>query len=179
MRKVLSAAIVTLIALGLSGCFVSDKPLFDTKSAAYPFADGTHYIQYFTDDKGGWKEHGRGTVTIKDGWYFAVNKGEHADGMYFLLMAWGRNYLAEIKTENDKKQTMYMYGVLSPGGGGFLEYGAECSKFDPASLQKKGLITYKPGEEDNCHPTSLAALKTLMGTVLAKAKPDNKYVVVK
>ena len=180
MRNVLSAAIVSLSALLLSGCFITDKPIFDAKSAAYPFADGARYTQYLARDKGEWSDDGHGTIALKDGWYIATTTGKDADVMTFMLLPWGKNYIAEIKTQNDKKQTVYMYGALSPGEGGFLEYGVECNKFNPAALQKKGLITYKAGEEDNCHPTSLEALKTLMQMVMAsKPKPDNKYVITK
>lgn len=182
MRKLVSTVIVSLAAVFLlSGCFVTDTPLFDAKSAAHPFPAGTKYLQYFANGKGGWDADAHGTIAMKDGWYVAtsMSKDKSPDTMTFLLMAWGPNYLAEIKTQNDKKQTIYMYGVLTPTAGGFLEYGAECSKYDPASLQKKGLITYPPGQEDNCHPTSVQALKTLMQMVLAKAKADNKYVIVK
>ncbi len=179
MRNLLSAAVASLAALLLSGCFVSDKPIFNAKTAAHPFPAGTKYVQYHSDDKG-WSEDARGVVAIKNGWYIITSKGKDADVMTFLLLPWGKNYIAEIKTENDKKKVMYMYGVLTPTADGFLEYGAECSKFDPAALQKKGLITYKTGEEDACHPTSLEALKTLMQIVLASnPTADNKYVIVK
>ena len=179
MKNIFAAAAL-LSSFALAGCFVSEKPLFDANSAAHPIAAGTHYIQYF-DEGGGWKEQGRGTLSMKDGWYDAVNKGEEKDDVSFMLLPWGKNFIAMNRLPNDKGQIVYGYAILQPIPGGYLEYAPDCNNFGGGpGLKKKGLVDYKPGQEDACAPVSIAALQTLMQMVLdSKAKPDNKYVVVK
>jgi len=169
-----------LAALSLSGCFGTEKPLFDVKSAVYPFPAGAHYIQYF-DEGSGFKEYGRGTVSLKDGWYVAVNKGQEDDTVTFMLKPWGKNFIVMNRVPNGKGQTVYVYGIVQPGEGGYLEYGADCTAIGGgAALKRKGLVDFKPGAEGQCMPTSEAALETLMQTYLAShAKPDNKYVLAK
>jgi hypothetical protein len=178
--RTLVAATALLSSLALAGCFVTEKPLIDVKSAAHPIAAGTHYIQYF-DNGQGWKEHGRGVVSIKDGWYDAVNKGEEKDDVPFVLAPWGKNFIAMNRLPNDKGQTVYGYAILQPIPGGYLEYAPDCANFGGGdALKKKKLVNYRLGQDDACAPVSMAALQTLMQMVLdSKAMPDNKYVVVK
>jgi len=176
MRKI---AIALLCALALSGCFETKTPLFDTKDAVYPIVSGAHYLQYMSSSKGGWTEQGRGVITLDHGWYVATSKNDN-DTIKFLLKPWGKNYLAVAQGEDNDKHLTYLYGVMRPGDGAFYEYGPECHDFAPHELQKRGLVTLTPGDDDNCAPVSLDALQTIMQMVLdAHAKPANKYVLVK
>lgn len=176
MRRI---AIALLCALALSGCFETQTPLFDTKDAIYPIKSGRHYIQYLPDKKGGWTEQGRGVITLDHGWYVAKSKDDN-DTIKFLLKRWGKNYLVVAQSEGDEKHPAYLYGVMQPSGRAFYEYGPQCRDFNPQALQKQGLVTPAPGDEDNCTPVNLAALETIMQMVLdAKTKPDNKYMLVK
>jgi len=175
MRRI---AMALLGALALGGCFETKTPLFDTKDAVYPIATDAHYIQYLSG-KRGWTEQGSGTITLDHGWYVAKSKDDN-DTIRFLLKPWGKNYLAVAQGEDNDKHLTYLYGVMRPEDGAFYEYGPECHDFDPHALQKRGLVTLTPGDDDNCAPVSLNALQTIMQMVLdTHAKPDNKYVIVK
>ncbi|HEY5236795.1 MAG TPA: hypothetical protein VIJ62_00320 [Rhizomicrobium sp.] len=175
MRRI---AIVLLCALALSGCFQTTTPLFGTKDAVYPIASGTHYVQYMLN-KGSWKEQARGTITLDHGWYVARSKDDN-DTIRFLLKQWGKNYLAVAQDEDNDKQPTYLYGVMRPANGAFYEYGPQCRDFDPHALQKRGIVTLKPRDEENCAPVSVDALQTIMQMVLdSSAKPDEKYVLLK
>jgi hypothetical protein len=180
MTNKFAMTLALLAALSLSGCFGTEKPLFDAKSAVYPFPAGTHYIQYF-DEGSGFKEYGRGTLSIKDGWYDAVNKDAESDDVAFMLKPWGKNYIVVNRVPNGKGQTVYVYGIVQPGEGGFLEYAPDCTALGGGpALKKKGLVDFKPGAEGQCIPASEAALETLMQMYLAShAKPDNKYILAK
>ena len=179
MKKIFAAAAL-LSTFALAGCFGTEKPLFDAKGAVYPFTAGTHYVQYF-DDGTGWKEYERGTLTLQDGWYHTIATSPKPDDVPLMLKAWGKNFIVINRVPNDKGQMVYLYGILQPGQGSYVEYGPDCNNFGGGpALKKKGLVDFKPGQEDACAPTSMAALQTLMQMVLdSKAKPDNKYVVVK
>ena len=179
MRKLYLACASMLLAFAVSGCFGTQKPLFDAKSAVYPIPNGAHYIQYF-DEGSGFKEYARGTIALKDGWYVATNKAPKTEVITFMLKQWGKNYLAINKSQDDKGALIYVYGILKPDAGAFFEYGPECNKLGAEALKKKGLVTYKPGQEDACAPVSVEALGTVMQMILdTKAQPDNKYVLVK
>lgn len=182
MKTLLSVFGIVLLTLALGGCYVSKQPLFDRKDAVYPFADGTRYIEY-TQSGGAWNEYARGTLTINNGWYVATNKGQEKDAVKFLMRPWGKNYLGVATGANAKAGENhlynYLYGILRPQSGEFLEYGPECRTLGVDALRKKGLVTVSLDHAEDCVPVSLAALGTIMQMVLdSQAKPNAKYVIV-
>ncbi len=117
---------------------------------------------------------------IKDGWYVATNSPPSSDVITFLLKPWGKNYLTVNKSQDNKGAVIYVYGILKPDSGAFFEFEPECNTLGAEALKKKGLVTYKPGQEDACAPESAEALATIVQMILdTHPKPDNKYVVVK
>jgi hypothetical protein len=174
-------AIALLCALALSGCFESETPLFGTKDAVYPIASGSHLIAYSFSDKTGWKEDGRGSIAIANGWYILKSDDpKEKDTSGFILKQLGNKYIAMFGDTSSDKHSFYTYGLMWREGAALYEYLPACKDYGPQALKKRGLVRITNEASVACEPVNLKALETIMQRVLdTHPKSDSKFVIVK
>jgi hypothetical protein len=163
-------ALLTGIALGLSGCLVSQDPLVAPGEAAFPLADLASAERLRPKGETDW-EHDDNEAARRTGSSYIVT---HEDGeeMELTLKRIAQNtFIAQSKT----KEGEYIYGLLVFGPDRIYEYGVDCPDFNAEEAQRYGIVSSK--DSDDCTVSSVEGLAAGYLAYLKKGhKPSGVYV---
>jgi hypothetical protein len=142
-------ALLAVLALGLSGCLVSEGPLIAPGDAAFPLPDRASAERFtFGDDKK-WAHQANDTA-YRAGSGYVVTR-EDGDEMEMTLKHIAQNtFIAQVKNGDGG----YMYGLLVFQGNTIYEYAPDCEDFTEVEKQRFGLVK----KDDDCTVTSVQGL---------------------
>ncbi len=171
--------ILTSTTLLLSGCFISDKPLFSPADAEQPLADGTKLAAFALDSDGKRKEDGPQTVTLKhieNGYLVSPSDDEPFRVLFDDI---GDRYFIGVASDEDPTKSP-LYGLFHQTGTSWFAYLPVCSDFrDLAKAQGKSLKDFHIADaESDCRFTSYEDLKSALMFLAAHGKPSTEYVTV-
>ncbi|MFN0262826.1 hypothetical protein ACKTEK_03010 [Tepidamorphus sp. 3E244] len=161
-----------VLALFLSGCILSEGPLFDTADAVTPLEPGRYEARERADD-GTFKPTGKAvTLTLAGTTYTMSEEGqdpvpftlyEEADGL-FVAMA------------HDPDEPEAGYAPLRIEGGEIVFWAAVCEVAEDNGV----LANYPQIENDglSCTLPDKDTLVAFLGAYAATAQPDFRYVLV-
>lgn len=166
-----SIALLAVLAVGLSGCLVSEDPIITSGEAAFPLPDRVSAERLKPGENGGW-QHDADETAYRSGTGYVVTH-EGGDEMELTLKRIAQNtFIAQTKSGDGG----FMYGLLVFQGNTIYEYGIDCDDFSPSELQRYGLL--KKDDGDDCTVTSAQGLAAGYLAQLQKGKnPNGAYVL--
>ena len=169
-RAVRDAALAAALALGLSGCLVSEDPLVTAGEAAFPLPDRVNAERFKVGENGGW-EHDANESAYRSGSGYVV-RHEDGDEMELTLERIAQNtFIAQTKSSDGG----YMYGLLVFQGNTIYEYAIDCDDFSASEQQRYGLVKK---DESDCTVTSTRGLAAGYLAQLQKGRnPSGSYVL--
>jgi hypothetical protein len=162
-------ALLAALALGLSGCLVSQFPIIAPGEAAFPLADRVSAERFKPGDNNNW-EHDTNESAYRAGAGYVVTH-ENGEEMELTLKRIAQNtFIAQTKG----KEGGYLYGLLVSEGNTIYEYAIDCDDFSPEEQQRYGLVK----QDDDCSVTSVQGLAAGYLAQLQKSgKPSGAYVL--
>jgi hypothetical protein len=162
-------ALLAALALGLSGCLVSQFPIIAPGEAAFPLADRVSAERFKPGENNSW-EHDANESAYRAGAGYVVTH-ENGDEMELTLKRIAQNtFIAQTK----EKEGDYLYGLLVFEGNTIYEYAIDCDDFSLAEQQQYGLVK----KDDDCSVTSAQGLAAGYLAQLQKgSKPSGAYVL--
>ncbi len=159
------------IALGLSGCLVSQDPLIAPSEAAFPLPDRMTAERFKPGESGGW-EHDTNESAYRAGSSYIVTH-EDGDEMELTFERIAPNtFIAQTKS----KDSGYMYGLLVFEPDRIYEYAVDCADFTAEEAQRYGLVAVN--DSDDCAASSAQGLADGYLAQLKKGrKPSGLYVL--
>jgi len=161
--------LLAVLALGLSGCLVSEGPLIAPSEAAFPLPDHATAERFKPGESGGWEHDTNESAYRADTSYIVTH--EDGDEMELTLKRIAQNtFIAQTKG----KEGGYLYGLLVFEGNTIYEYAIDCDDFSPTEQQRYGLVK----KDDDCSVTSAQGLAAGYLAQLQKGgKPSGTYVL--
>jgi hypothetical protein len=134
----IAAVLALALSVLLSGCFVSEKPMFSAASAVRPLEAGRYALfdQYSDKDKP--SEYMEVKLRGDGGYDFINDKGE-ATPVSLHAIAGGMHVLQAYEAKKDSQKKGYGYALLKVSGREALVYIAECDKQDRKRLIARGV----------------------------------------
>lgn len=162
--------LLAALALGLGGCLVSEAPLIAPGEAAFPLPDRTSAERFKPKGDSDW-EHDANESAYRAGSSYVVTH-EDGDEMELTLKRIAPDtFIAQTKS----KDSGYLYGLLVFKGNEIYEYAVDCTDFEPAELQRYGIVK---NDSDDCTVTSAQGLADGYLAYLQKGKrPNGAYVL--
>lgn len=171
--------ILTSAVLLLSGCFISEKPLFSGKDAEQPLAEETKLAAFSLDNKGKRKKDGPQIVTLKrvEAGYLVTPVNDEPFSVLFDDI--GDGYFVGLASEKDTAKPP-LYGLFHKMGASWFAYLPVCSDFrDTAKANGKSLKDFHTEESgSDCRFNSYADLKAALIFLAAHSQPATEYVTV-
>jgi hypothetical protein len=162
----------TILAVALSGCFVSDKPLLGPEAASFPLPDAAKFTSV---NSAGIKT--QGSVTRVGNGYRRLD-AQGGNPRMLLFHALGNNrYIVQQETPNNSPR--YAYDVAEINGDTFVVKNWKCNRFVVASnfgrFSKVDESTN--ASEPNCYVVDLPALKAIFETMVDKPSEHVRYTL--
>ncbi|HLJ22183.1 MAG TPA: hypothetical protein VKU84_18390 [Stellaceae bacterium] len=164
-------ALLAVLALGLSGCLVSEGPLVAPGEAAFPLPDRASAERLSPNsDNTGW-QHQANDSAYRSGSAYIVKRENSDDEMELTLKRIAENtFIAQTKGGEGG----YLYGLLVFQGNTIYEYDVDCDDFDEGEARRYGLVK----KDEDCTVTSAQGLAAGYLAQLQKGrKPDTAYVL--
>jgi hypothetical protein len=171
-----------MVALALTGCFVSAAPLITPATADYPLPSQAR-VQKYHWVGGGWHLAESAELVRADG-YYALQLA-NGDERFLLKRIAAGKFIAQEESP-DHKETRFQYALLVVDGGRIAEYvfshslsdrqDDECAALTPADKRHFGIVDTSEGD---CAVTSADGLRDLFLKLLETAeRPRFLYIVV-
>jgi hypothetical protein len=168
-----------LLALGLSGCYVSKQPFITAANADYPLKDGARFAAFLPRGKDWRPDKGRTVRRIGDHYVYA-NDGETEQSPPFLFKRIARNrYVAQMSDSSDpRKVTEFYYQLIVFDGTTAIQYQATCNP-RPEWLTRGLIEKTEDTSTERCLFSSLDKLATVLQEAAKNAAPEAKFVLKK
>ncbi len=154
---------ILALALGLSGCLVSEEPLVAPGEAAFPLPDRASAERFHPDGNNGWAHEANDTA-YRAGAAYIVTR-ENGDEMEMTLKRIAQDtFIAQAKGSDGG----YLYGFLVFKGSTIYEYAPDCEDFDAGEMQRYGIV--KKSDGDDCTVSSAQGLAAAYLDYLRKGK---------
>lgn len=175
MPRVFRLSVLGLLALALSGCFVSKTALIQPDQAAHIFDGKTAYTRSSLGDDGQtWVEDEKGSVSKVDGGYVAHADDEKDDAPIVLRQAFGDFYVAQQAGSDE-----FYYDLARIEGDRLYLYHFTCGDEDQRHVNA-GVIDSLSGKGDDlsCNVSDFAKLvEVFKARFDAGALPKSLYVI--
>lgn len=163
-------ALPLALALGLSGCLVSQAPLIAPGEAAFPLPDGARAEHLICGSEGACEVQGESTARRSSTGYVLKIEGQDDEGEFLLKPISQTAFIAQAKTEEG-----YLYGLLVFDSRTINQYDVECQDFSGDELQRYGL---SPKEGKDCTVASIDGLASAYLAFLKRSpKPSEAYIL--
>ncbi|MFZ3034573.1 MAG: hypothetical protein WA138_11245 [Parvibaculum sp.] len=170
--------ILLAVAVLLSGCFVSTKPLFVPTDADMPLANGARLMSFSLDEKGArtTETPSHITATRKAHSYIFTPDDDEALGAMFDDI--GQGYFVGLTIEDDPGNPP-LYGLFHRIGDRWFAYSPVCSDFKKlAGTHGKSLADFHIATSGgDCQFTSYDDLKNALMFLAAYSHPETEYVI--
>jgi len=179
LRLVGSALPVLILALSLTGCFLSKAQLITPQTADYPIVSGTHFDSFArrgTD----WRPLPEGRTIHRHGDYYVyINDNSDRTSVPFLLMkiSPGRYIVQATDTSNFENVSEYYYFLMDFDGIEAIQHSGSC--WPRQAWIDEGVISQMERTSTNtrCRFTDLDSLTTVLEAASGYTAPEGKYVL--
>lgn len=175
MPRVFRLSIMGLLALALSGCFVSKTALIQPDQAAHIFDGKTAYTRSSLGDDGqSWVEDEKGSVSKVDGGYAAHSGDDTDDAPIMLRRAFDDFYVAQQAGSDE-----FYYDLAQIEGDRLYLYHFTCGDEDQRHVNA-GVIDSLSGKGDDlrCNVSDFGKLVQVFKARLdTGALPKSLYVI--
>ena len=163
-------ALMAALALGLSGCLVSEGPLIAPGDAAFPLPDRVSAERFKPGESGGW-EHDTNESAYRAGASYIVTHEDGAELELTLERIAPNTFIAQTKGDDGG----YLYGLIVFQGNTIYEYAIDCDAFDTSEMQRYGLVKK---DDSDCTVTSSEGLSASYLAQLQKGqKPSGSHML--
>ncbi len=169
-RKLLAAA----CALALSGCVLSEQPLFDPSTALTPAPAGRYEQQEMRD--GRWTKLRAGMLR-RVGRAYEWKPDDNAAAVRFMVFEAGSNAFTLYAGITDAGKTKHYYALIKPSADGYLFYQPLCSDFTKLRL-RAGLLPVKIVDGE-CYFADNAALSAALVAHAEAIPAEFRYVPIR
>jgi len=179
LRLARTALPVLVLALSLTGCFLSKAPLITPETADYPIESGSHFDSFArrgTD----WRPLPEGRTVHRQGDYYVyINDNSDRTSVPFLLMqiSPGRYILQANDTSNFERVSEYYYFLVDFDGVEAIQHSGSC--WPRQEWIDEGIITQieRTSMNTRCHFANLDNLTTVLEAASGYRAPEEKYVL--
>ena len=165
-------AICVTLALGLSGCLVSEGPLISPSEAAFPLADRVSAERFSpSSDNNGWTHQAYDSAYRSGSTYVVKREGSEDETVLTFKRIAPNTFIAQT----GGNEAGYMYGLVVLKGDTLYEYDLDCEDFNAAQMQRYGLFKKDTGD---CGVTSVQGLAAAyLDQLQSGRRPETAYVL--
>jgi hypothetical protein len=204
-RRVAGFATISMLGLGLAGCFTSKEPLIAAGASDHPLAAGTRFTEAVNcasvslgcDSRIGYRPIATGSVTIEGGQYilhydpgsniaFSLPAARGANKLGLMFKSIGQDlYIAQLddgpQQAGEEALPRYLYELIRMQGGNLYVYKYMCEENGDLGYVKSGqldAVTTKLGVAV-CRASSLEGLAAVFRARLANGAPPSERLQLK
>jgi len=203
LRRFGALAVISILGLGLAGCFASDEPLITASASDHPLPAGARFSEAMNcasvdlgcDSQSGYRTIATGSVALEDGQYvlnydpgsnvaFLLPKGANKISVLFKNI--GQDlYIAQLdggaEEAGDDAPRRYLYELARMQGGDLYIYEYTCEANGDLKYVKSGqlkAITTSLGVAV-CHASNLDGLAAVFRGRLTNGAPPSERLQLK